>query len=161
MLVSDPIEKLKAEHDEGLKQLNILQNAATLLETEGASEEIYQDLLNSVHFINNEIRRHNEKEEAALFPVLEKYIPDGPVTVMLEEHRLLWERLESLEKILPQLQTHPKEEEVIDQIVQAACFIVQLLKDHIAKENEILYPMAQDYLSPSDWAAVERKMTSG
>lgn len=154
----DPIEKLMTEHEEGLKQLYVMQNASTLLEEQGFSEEIYLDVVISLKFINTEIRQHNEIEETALFPILEKHVPDGPVAVMLEEHRLLWERLESLAKILPLLRNNPTDEETVDQVIQDACFIVQLLTDHIAKENEILYPLAKDYLSPSEWTAVANKM---
>lgn len=153
MPVLDPIAVLYAEHEEGLKALERLSVAARQLEEQGWSAPVVADIKESAAFINGEIRRHNEKEEVALFPQLRGAIPYGPVDVMLAEHRDLWELEDHLEELLAGPQTDAARAD----LAVTAQEIVDLLTSHIGKENNILFPMARQVLSPTQMAVVARK----
>ncbi len=153
MPILDPIAILYAEHDEGLAALQRMSDAAHKLKANGWSPEVVSELKESAAFINGEIRQHNEKEETALFPQLRSAIPYGPVDVMLAEHRQLW----TLEDHLEELLAGPQTDSSRRKLVSTALDIVDLLSEHISKENNILFPMARSMLSPTQMAVVAEK----
>lgn len=92
---------------------------------------------------------HHAKEEASLFPALVKAgVPaeGGPIAVMLEEHR------EGRALILT-MATAPAPAAR----ARAAQDYVRLLRDHIAKENDILWPLAEAVLDERAQQAVARE----
>ncbi|MFQ6000692.1 MAG: hemerythrin domain-containing protein [Anaerolineae bacterium] len=124
------------------------------VETGEVTGEVLEGIRKATAFINNEVRAHNEKEEELLFPELEKVLPPkGPTFVMREEHRRLWEVLEKVEGTLERLEGD-KDGAVIDELVASAQFVVQLLSEHINKENSVLFPMARQLLTPEQMATI-------
>jgi PAS domain S-box-containing protein len=95
---------------------------------------------------------HNQKEEKVLFPLLEQRgIPKegGPIGVMLLEHE---KEREFIRKIKGSL----AEENIKQMLVDSKNFS-ELLKDHVWKEDETLYPMGKRVLSEADG----KKLLSG
>jgi len=91
---------------------------------------------------------HHAKEEAHLFPALEQHgIPreGGPVGVMLMEH----EEGRALVRTFAEADTATA--------VSAIRRFVLLLREHIAKENEILFPMS-DQVIPAEEQATMMKL---
>ncbi len=94
---------------------------------------------------------HNKKEEDHLFPLLEERgIPSrgGPLAVMLAEHA-------SSKELLAKLRTlggayGSGDDGVLDELRGVYGEYVALLKQHFWKENDILYPMAEQALSLAD-----------
>ena len=77
------IEELKADHEEILKELNLLKDAVSGPETDRKQVERF------LHFTETFAEFHHKKEEDILFPELEKRgIPKegGPIEVMHTEH---------------------------------------------------------------------------
>ena len=94
-------------------------------------------------------KNHHAKEEASLFPALVKAgVPaeGGPIAVMLEEHR------EGRALILT-MATAPTPAAR----ARAAQDYVRLLRDHIAKEDGILWPLAESVLDERAQQAVARE----
>ncbi len=96
-------------------------------------------------FLNFTDKCHHQKEEKVLFPILErKGIPKagGPIGVMLMEHergrQLLLEMKTSIDK---------KDGEGL---VKPSMAYIELIKDHIWKEDDILYPAGKKVLSSQD-----------
>lgn len=140
-------ERLRAEHQHGLKQLALLDEAAAQLAESGYSADAHGVVRDAVRFINNDVRAHNEREEQYLFPEMERVIPpNGPTAVMKTEHRMLWETLDRIEKALPDV-SETSTPEQLTELHHSASAVVQLLSDHIAKEDNILFPMAEAHLS--------------
>lgn len=90
---------------------------------------------------------HHKKEEGVLFPAMVEgglSLQFGPVAVMLAEHdqgrtfnngmRLAAERLQGGDKSAK------------DQVVKNALEYVTLLRQHIAKEDNVLFPMADQVI---------------
>ncbi len=93
---------------------------------------------------------HHRKEEVCLFPCLSKCgIPsdEGPVRVMLEEHemgRML------VKEILGKLDLYIEGSSSVESVVDLCERYVELLVQHIQKENGILFPMSDQVLKPRD-----------
>jgi len=150
----DPIEQLMHEHQEGLAALDRLEEAAKQVAADGLSSEMMKAMNQAIAFINGEIRGHNEKEEKVLFPALAPYLPSpgGPVDVMLAEHRELWQLNDRLVAALAE----PSPDQAA--LANTALSIVHLLRQHISKEDNILYPMARQFLGEDGLAQVASQM---
>lgn len=154
----DPIAIFMGQHEEGLAHLRRLGGYIQRVERREVTEEVLEGIRRATAFINKEVRVHNEKEEELLFPELEKVLPPkGPTFVMREEHRRLWEVLEKVETTLERLE-RDEDGAVIDELVASAQFVVQLLSEHINRENSVLFPMAKQLLAPEQMAAIAQRM---
>lgn len=90
---------------------------------------------------------HHGKEEHILFPALEAQVPGfGPTQVMRAEH------VEG--RALIRAMGEAVEQSDASAFAGAAHGYVDLLRNHIAKEDDILFRMAQAMLSPEQDAAI-------
>ena len=147
----DPIDALYDEHEAALRELERLRTAAGRLDEPGAVPEIEAAL----RFLETEIRAHNQWEEDHLFPKLELLTgPHGPCMVMRSEHRQLWGLYDHVEPLLEVVKRGTAGADERAQLSRLALSIVDLLVHHIAKENQILFPMAKQMLRPADLDAM-------
>ena len=126
------IEELRSDHEKILAELDKLE-----ADPEGHAKEFLE-------FTASLAEPHHHKEEEVLFPALEKAgIPKdgGPIGVMLMEHET----------------KRGYVKELADGKIDAAMKIVSLMRDHISKENNILYPMAEQVLTPEELAGMAHK----
>jgi hemerythrin-like domain-containing protein len=147
--IDDPILLLRREHDEALAVLDQLELAVSNLTAPGALAAVQS----AIAFLDQEVRGHNEREEECLFPMIERYLlPAGPTAVMRSEHRDLWTLLTALKAGVQEL---PPSTSTIH---QQGLLVVDLLRRHIAKENQVLFPMATQLLTRDEMADVARQM---
>jgi len=158
----NPTEILKEEHEIIKRNLNVLEIACQKIER---NEKVSLDLFKkSVDFIKNFADKcHHAKEEKCLFPVLEKFgisKEGGPIGVMLAEHDM---GRNFVKGIVDGINKNNKKT-----IVENSLGYVQLLRDHIEKENNILFTMADNILTKNDskgilekFEEVEKKMGKG
>ncbi|MCX7880519.1 MAG: PAS domain-containing protein [Ignavibacteria bacterium] len=94
---------------------------------------------------------HNAKEEKIYFPLLlENGMPPmGPVAVMLQEHEAERNYLNQIKKIISQTEKTAEEIKSLRIIFREYS---ALTKEHIWKENDILYPMGKNFIKPTDEA---------
>lgn len=92
---------------------------------------------------------HNMKEEKVYFPLLlARGMPEqGPIAVMLQEHQMERSYLEKFKSFLGKSE---KTDVEITDFVNEFHNYANLTKDHIWKENDILYPMGRRFLLPDD-----------
>lgn len=146
---------LSAAHREGLKKLERMEWAAEELRR-GEVARAAAELRTLFAFFNGELRTHFAHEEESLFPVLSRSIgPMSPVEVMLEEHRSLWRAIDALELALGRLEHG--EAGAADEVQRVARHIVWLLRSHIEKEDQMLFPMAERCLRQPE----KQEVTSG
>ncbi|MEW5805779.1 MAG: hemerythrin domain-containing protein [Acidobacteriota bacterium] len=141
---------LVEEHDVIERMLKVVRTAAERLEEgDGLPAEAF---LHMVDFIQNFADRcHHAKEENILFKLMEKRgfsLSNGPIGVMLQEHEEGRRFTRNMKTAALSLQEgdHLAKREIINN----AHGYVDLLSQHIFKENNILYPMANHAFTPED-----------
>jgi hemerythrin-like domain-containing protein len=95
-------------------------------------------------------RLHHGKEELHLFPLMaSRGVPRnvGPIAVMLNEHEIGRGEIAKMRASLRDAETN---RESAASFVAAALEYVELLRDHIAKEDGVLFPMAEAVLRDED-----------
>ena len=149
-----PLENLMEEHRSALANLDALEEAIPAL---GSKAEAMATVEEVVRFLDRELELHLRKEEEALFPQLERQIGagGGPTYVMRLEHRDLRQKKGQLAELLPQA----KEGDVasLGQMASTAHYIIIHLREHIWKEDNILFPMSQEHLEESAWPEIARR----
>lgn len=137
----DPFETLDGEH-------RIIEKVLTALEATASSDvpvSFYERAIDFiVHFADG---CHHAKEEETLFPMLaQRGIPHemGPIGVMLEEHRAGREYVAAMRELIPGGD--------LPALGRTARAYAALMRDHIAKEDQVLFPMGRGVLRAEDQA---------
>lgn len=137
------ISTLVSEHETilcFLDELWWLNECISKMEAYNPEEDKFRKLAHiASHLVAAEL--HHQREEDILFPALEERGVYGPTAIMKEEHARLREKKHELEKLADSVsevdfgEFKRRLREVVD-------YIVPTLRDHIFKENNILYPTA-------------------
>ena len=101
---------------------------------------------------------HHAKEEELLFPLLEaRGIPreGGPIGVMLYEHRLARQYTQEMSDALDALENGAEHAE--DRFQAAAREYIELLRNHIFKEDNVLFNMGDRVMSGEDQTTLCRQ----
>ncbi len=146
----DALEVLTREHEEGLHYLEQLHTSAHIIGANGFSFEAFMKLSEAIRFIDEELRAHNEKEEKYLFPLLERHA-GNPVRVMIEEHRELWKVFGRIRECVEDIEEGRIYATTIKELVQASEQLYELLRAHINKENDVLFPTVKNLLTADEY----------
>jgi hemerythrin-like domain-containing protein len=146
-----PTEILRAEHALILQALDLLEAAAGRAERGLATPEgWWAGLIAWLRAFAD--RNHHAKEERALFPAMAKAgVPaetGGPLAVMQEEHS----QGRALIRIMAQGEARPR--------AVAARRYGELLRNHIDKENDVLFPLADELLDRTAQDRVGREFAA-
>lgn len=140
---TDITRVLVEEHQLILRMISLLEKNAP--ETAAERYRNWQFYLDSVDFIRNYADRfHHAKEEDVLFKALvDNGMPreNSPVAAMLMEHDQGRTYVRAMEAAAQQALSGNTG--VYQTIADNALAYAALLRDHIAKEDEILYPLAE------------------
>ncbi len=139
-------EQLRAEHEGITIMLDVLERICE--EMSSGKPGNLEHLERIVEFLSVFADKcHHGKEEDILFPALEKSgIPreGGPIGVMLSEHDHGREEIRLMRKALEGLRGG---QDSSKDFVKAAREYCELLRNHILKENTILFVMAEKNLT--------------
>ena len=153
----DPIARFMQEHDEALVQLSSLNKSTAAIADAGFTREAYAKVLRAVEFIEVEVSIHNRSEEEALFPVLERYV-EGPTGLMREDHRVLKKEFRRLRRAVDRVGARRNDRTAAADLASISRVIVQIFVNHIHKENHILFPLVQKFLTKDALREVARRM---
>jgi hemerythrin-like domain-containing protein len=153
----DPIAQLMQEHNDALVQLKLLNKATHALAQDGYSSKYFKQITAALKFINEEVSVHNRKEEIALFPILERYV-EGPTKIMRDDHKKLKKGFVQLRGAIKKVQDNHDSFSAIKKLHGVAKGIVQLFVNHIHKENYILFPLVQRFLTKEELREIARNM---
>jgi len=151
---------LRSEHNHILAMIACLRAACRDAEESGGLDA--ETFRSGIDFIRNYADAwHHAKEEDLLFPALEEEgMPreGGPIAVMLHEHvmgrtyvRQMAEHLDAAIAGNDEARRH---------VLRFAMAYAHLLTQHIQKENNILFNMADQVLLPEVQAHLEKKYAS-
>ena len=132
---------LKKEHDKVLKILDSLELNLN-------KNDITQSK-NDINILQKEFNKHSlNKEEKALFPEIEKFMPreGGPTGMMIIEHKDLTESIKRFEN-----------EKDSNKLTEIGSHIISLLREHIDKENNMLFMMAEMHLDDKQKEIILKK----
>jgi len=153
----DPIAQFMQEHDEALVQLSSLNKATRSIVENGFTADAYHRILSALSFIGDEVSIHNRHEEEALFPVLERYV-EGPTKIMREDHKVLKKDYLRLRRALRRVSQNRRSKRAATELSAVVNGLVQLFVNHIHKENYILFPLVQKFLTRDALREVARRM---
>src|SRR3990167_5803312 len=123
------IEELKADHQNILKHIDDLETVINQPTINHAK------IMEFLHFTETFAEPHHQKEEQVLFPALEKKgisNKGGPIGMMLMEHTVKRDYLVKMRESLQANNNIKLKKNTKD--------MISLLRDHIYKEDNILYP---------------------
>lgn len=143
--MSKAISDLEHEHEAILTALKIMEKMVSA-SADDTSDLLKTDILSFMTFLKEFADKcHHGKEEGILFPALkESGIPEknGPIEVLLAEHSegrtLIKNMEENVAGVFKQIE-----------FATIAREYINLLRNHIQKENEVLFPMAERTLAPA------------
>lgn len=150
-------EVLTEEHRTIERMLAVLEVAAQQLR---AGERVPAGLFReAVDFVRNFADKcHHGKEEANLFPRLEELgvsKEGGPLGVMLHEHNVGREYIGAIDGAIGAYEEGDEAAaRVIEENVRG---YIHLLRHHIWKEENVLFPMADEVLSVGDQRELEER----
>ncbi len=140
-------QSLEAEHRVIERVLRALAREAGRIERSGAPDEAL--LGRAVEFMRAYTDGvHHSKEERVLFPAMEAAgVPraGGPIGVMFTEHEMGRRKVAALKNMLGGALGR----EAVSALATALRDYVNLLENHIGKEDNVLYPMAERVLDES------------
>lgn len=144
----DAIETLMNEHRVIERVLDALVAFAEEIRRKGTTEK--EELARFVAFASSFADTcHHGKEEGVLFTAMVEHgFPrdGGPIAVMLMEHDQGRGFVRSLRTRAEQAESWSDGDR--QEIVEAACGYADMLREHIQREDGVLYPMAEQHLPP-------------
>lgn len=151
-----PTDLLSIEHRVILQMLSVLERMADRFSSRGAIEAVSaQQALDFLrHFADD---CHHGKEEGILFErMVAAGMPreQGPIGVMVSEHVHGRELIGRMGAAIEAAEGQPAQ--AAEAFRNAARSYASMLADHIAREDHILYPMANRLLGPEEQAALQK-----
>ena len=139
--MSTTLQLLGSQHQEVLARMQSVETDLTQA----------SDLADFAVFLEEDVRAHFALEEHALFPVLGRHLSQtqGPLAVMNAEHAAFGDLLHEFTSAL----------QGSDPTRQRACAaeLIHLLRDHIDKEDHVLFPIAGRMLGPDELREVDER----
>jgi hemerythrin-like domain-containing protein len=148
-----PTEVLKEEHRRVLEKLEAMEGLFKHLDQK---ESIAPKLTELTSFFKTDFWVHFDKEERALFPEFDNFMPRGagPLAVMLEEHEVLRNTNEVMQEAIARYLGPADSAETRRTIVESGTHFIEFLRSHINKEDHILFSMADMHLNQSQNARI-------
>lgn len=146
------LHSFRDDHATALKKLTVLRGDLDNLAGGSPVDDLRDSLQDFVDFLEHALKVHFRQEEEALFPVLGRVIgtQGGPIAVMLAEHVEIKEAHDVMKEELASGKPD------VDRLVVAGQRIINVLWPHIEKEDNILFPMAEQYLDTGQLEEVDR-----
>ncbi|MDP3879176.1 MAG: DUF438 domain-containing protein [Dehalococcoidales bacterium] len=157
VLPPHPVHTFMAEHEVILESLKELSSLAARLRDTDSFESLGQDLekLKDIAHHLVEAESHHQREEDILFPELIKRDIVEPAEIMKLDHIEFRKRKQELYQLANNAADHDFEE-FKTRVIELSEYLTTELDSHIFKENNILYQIALQVLSPEDWDRVKR-----
>ena len=166
------LQILMTEHKNTVIQLDAFEKNLLEIKKEGINKERNSKLGEFFEFLDSKIVLHNLKEERVLFPYIHDRMIDngecgsGPVPEtavdMLEHDHIKTMEFGtltfSLMGIASRLTDRISNALIIDTAIEQGLALVELLRLHIFREDNVVFPLAHKYLTASDFEGITQKM---
>ncbi|MCP4440407.1 MAG: hemerythrin domain-containing protein [Aureispira sp.] len=169
------IQQFIDEHKVALDFINDFENALTIFK---ANAYVHDEYTNGAFkaffsFFDDNLLKHNEREEKALFPLLHKRLIEvgehsngtlNPTTAinLMEDDHVQFIQLGTLAFNLMGLASrilHPQSKTfILDVAYDNARELIELLKLHIYREDNRLFPLAQKFITEEEFEKIHVEM---
>jgi len=153
----DPIELLHIDHTKGMGVLLALEEAVNSIEKDGFTAEAFQKIAEAAKFIGSYMRDHYEKEDRHLYPRLQKRAADSP-TAIRHERREMWQSFKELMMSVNDIEDGKIHGTTIRELVIAVRAVVEYFRNHIEREEAVVFPMVKRLLTPDEYACLGREI---
>ncbi len=136
------LAKFREEHTHALEELIRLENALQDIVDGVPVTRRIEPLRAFAAFLGEALDAHFRQEEDELFPRLRQVMGHGggPIPVMLEEHRIIREAHAQLQR---EIESPAPDSTTVRRSGET---ILNVLRDHIHKEDNVLFPLAERFL---------------
>lgn len=154
-----PTQVLRAEHRQIDEQLNVLTAALRQLGDRGADSDVLDRIEKVARYIDREMAIHHSKEEDCLFPFLEEYLASENLRLdaRIADHEDLNIMNGKFKETLNDCRrTEPgRRARFAAQMLKGyGLYIVHLVREHLLKEDQILFLVADEYLTSDQEAEI-------
>lgn len=160
------------EHKNTLKIIDELEATLIGIKQEGITKERNKRLGEFFAFLDDKIVLHNLKEERVLFPYIHDRmidngehgigpIPDTGVDMLENDHIKMMELgtlTFSLMGITSRIVDPVSNALLLDTCIEQGLSLVELLRLHIFREDNVVFPLAHKYLTKGDYEEITKKM---
>ncbi len=167
-MIKDPFEKLMECHEEILRQISMFEAVLLDLEVDGinALRKHRDSLRKTFEFFHTEVHLHTRDEEKGLFPLLDPKLQPRvrrphfnrtPIQAIEEQHRKGEEIIHRLKFLSSKIQKevdHSGAEILLEEFVKKGRALIVFYREHIRRENEVVFPLAQQLLTKEEKAKV-------
>lgn len=153
-----PVHTLMEEHKLAIRTLNDLEAAIERLKGMKSFQDLGEDggrLKDIAHFLV-EMENHHQREEQAIFPYLRKHGIVEPPDIMVLDHVEFKKRKKELYAVTHNAQDYDFET-YRQKVRELGEYLTKELESHIFKEDNILYQIALQTLSPEEWDEISRE----
>ena len=167
---------LKKEHEELIIVVDIFEKALADFKELGyaLNNDINDGFKKFFDFYDNHLLPHNRKEEKILFPVLQKALLSNsehgtgpnPITAVdiMEDDHVKFIQLGTLAFNLLGLAPRFRDEQsrmfTYDVAYNSAKELIELIRLHVFREDNTLFPLAQKYLSAKQFEEIIKEMNA-
>lgn len=172
--LNESLTILKKEHEELAAVLDVFEKSISQFKELGyvLNHEVNDGFKKFFDFFDNHLLPHNRKEEKVLFPVLQKALLSNnehgtgknPVTAVdiMEDDHVKFIQLGALTFNLLGLAPRFRDEQskmfTYDVAYNNAKELIELIRLHIFREDNTLFPLAQKYLSSQQFNQILNEM---
>ncbi len=156
--MKNPAEILKEEHHAVLGKLATLEGLVNDLEQ---PEKVSAKLKELAAFFDTEFWVHFDKEERALFPEFDGFMPRGagPLAAMIDEHGVIRNTNEVLQESVSSYLNGDLSAETKKTLKQSGMHFIQYLRAHISKEDGLFPRLAEMHLGPMQFERVVNRFS--
>ena len=165
------LQKLRDEHDDYTEKLDTFEEALVQIQQNGVDRGFEEKLRDFFDFFDNEIAKHSQREDKILFPLLHKRLIEkgehsqGPVSTtsinMLEDDHVEAFQLAALSfnffGLAARLPDPKSQVIVLDAAINQGKTLVEHLRLHIFREDNVAFTQAQNYITGEELDAMAQE----
>lgn len=148
--MNDPLDILQNEHDNGLRLLERMESAALSIERNGFSASAFDQIKDAMKKINISFRRHMEKEEHFLFPLLARH-SENPARIVRTEHWELWRAYNDLLLCVKDVEEGRIHGKSIIELLRGMKYFIEQFRVHMEKEASVIFPLVKKLLTQDEY----------
>lgn len=146
------IETLREEHRALLKELRRLDRSLARLSVKRAEAAAVISVLESLRaFLADHVQPHMLRERETLHPLVEKsgLSRQQDIRAILTGDNGLEKECRQLQRALQQLKREGGKRETVQQVIAIGEGIIEVIVEHVHREEQVLFPRLEEVLSPS------------